>query len=278
MFKPKRINNFLVISLLKHHSSNIYFQMNIKRTLLALLILLSATSCSHKRWSTLQSSSVKIAIDSTANALADKSYTAYLQPFKQKVDGQMNEVIGQAAETMKGHAPESLLSNFSADVYLQTATNFQGENVDIAIVNLGGLRTVVPAGDITVRKVFELMPFENELVLLWLKGDKLNELLQYFASMGGEGVSGLRMEIKDGKAVNITINDKPLDPTKVYSIVTNDYLAGGNDKMVQLAQAEKRVNTGIKVRTMLLNYIKNETKKGNKIQSKLDGRIKSVEN
>ncbi|MBP7612116.1 MAG: 5'-nucleotidase C-terminal domain-containing protein, partial [Paludibacter sp.] len=246
--------------------------MNIKRTLLALLILLSATSCSHKRWSTLQSSSVKIAIDSTANALADKSYTAYLQPFKQKVDGQMNEVIGQAAETMKGHAPESLLSNFSADVYLQTATNFQGENVDIAIVNLGGLRTVVPAGDITVRKVFELMPFENELVLLWLKGDKLNELLQYFASMGGEGVSGLRMEIKDGKAVNITINDKPLDPTKVYSIVTNDYLAGGNDKMVQLAQAEKRVNTGIKVRTMLLNYIKNETKKGNKIQSKLDGR------
>lgn len=252
--------------------------MNIKRTLLALLILLSATSCSHKRWSTLQSSSVKIAIDSTTNSLADKNYSAYLQPFKQKVDTQMNEVIGQAAETMKGHAPESLLSNFSADVYLQTATNFQGENVDIAIVNLGGLRTIVPAGDITVRKVFELMPFENELVLLWLKGDKLNELLQYFASMGGEGVSGLRMEIKDGKAVNITINDKPLDPTKVYSIVTNDYLAGGNDKMVQLAQAEKRVNTGIKVRTMLLNYIKNETKKGNKIQSKLDGRIKTVEN
>jgi len=221
---------------------------------------------------------VKIAIDSTANALADKSYNAYLQPFKQKVDGQMNEVIGQAAETMKGHAPESLLSNISADIYLQTATDFQGENVDIAIVNLGGLRTVVPAGDITVRKVFELMPFENELVLLWLKGDKLNELLQYFAGMGGEGVSGLRMEIKDGKAVNITINDKPLDPTKVYSIVTNDYLAGGNDKMVQLAQAEKRVNTGIKVRTMLLNYIKNETKKGNKIQSKLDGRIKIIDN
>jgi 2',3'-cyclic-nucleotide 2'-phosphodiesterase (5'-nucleotidase family) len=249
-----------------------------KKTLLTLLIALSATSCCHKQWSILQSSSVKIAIDSTANALADKSYNAYLQPFKQKVDGQMNEVIGQAAETMKGHAPESLLSNFSADVYLQTATNFQGENVDIAIVNLGGLRTVVPAGDITVRKVFELMPFENELVLLWLKGDKLNELLQYFAGMGGEGVSGLRMEIKDGKAVNITINDKPLDPTKVYSIVTNDYLAGGNDKMVQLAQAEKRVNTGIKVRTMLLNYIKAETKRGNKIQSKLDGRIKIIEN
>ena len=52
------------------------------------------------------------------------------------------------------------------------------------------------------------------------------------------------------------------------------YLAGGNDQMIQLAQYEKRLNTNIKIRDMLLNYIQNETKKGNKIQSKLDGRIK----
>jgi len=96
--------------------------------------------------------------------------------------------------------------------------------------------------------------------------------------MGGEGVSGLRMEIKQKKAVNITINGQALDNSKVYSIATNDYLAGGNDKMIQLAQYEKRLNTNIKIRDMLLNYIQNETKKGNKIQSKLDGRIKIVEN
>jgi len=179
---------------------------------------------------------------------------------------------------MKGHGPESLLSNLSADVYRQAASDFLGSKADISIVNLGGLRTVVPAGNITIRKVFELMPFENELVIVWIKGDKLNELLQYFASMGGEGVSGLRMEIKQKKAVNITINGQVLDNAKLYSIATNDYLAGGNDKMIQLAQYEKRMNTNIKIRDMLLNYIRNETKKGNKIQSKLDGRIKIVEN
>ncbi|MFA5044890.1 MAG: 5'-nucleotidase C-terminal domain-containing protein, partial [Paludibacter sp.] len=156
----------------------------------------------------------------------------------------------------------------------QAASEILSEKVDIAVVNLGGLRTVIPAGNITVGKVFELMPFENELVVLWLKGDKLYDLLQYFAGMGGEGVSGLRMEIQNGKAVNITVNGKALDKEKIYSIATNDYLAGGNDKMVQLAQYEKRVNTGVKIRTVLLDYIKGETKKGNKIQSKLDGRIK----
>ena len=248
--------------------------MHLKKILFVCIILISATSCSHKIWTITQETSVKIPIDSTTEVLADKKYETYLQPIKQKVDAQMNEVIGQAAETMKGHAPESLLSNFSADVYLQAASEYLGEKVDISVVNLGGLRTVVTAGNITVGKVFELMPFENELVVLWLKGDKLGDLLQFFASVGGEGVSGLRMEISNGKAVNVIVDGKPLDTERLYSIATNDYLAGGNDKMLQLAQYENRVNTGIKVRDMLLDYIKNETKKGNKIQSKLDGRIK----
>lgn len=247
--------------------------MNIRKLLFACLIVLSATSCSHKQWTITHTTSVKIPIDSNTETIANKDYEAYLQPLKLKVDEKMNVVIGQAAETMKGHAPESLLSNFSADVYRQAASDFLGEKVDVSIVNLGGLRTVVTAGNITIGKVFELMPFENELTIVWLKGDKLNGLLQYFAGMGGEGVSGLRMKIDQGKAVDITIDGKPLDTEKLYSIATNDYLAGGNDKMIQLAQNEKRVNTGIKVRNMLLDYIKNETKKGNKIQSKLDGRI-----
>ena len=141
-------------------------------------------------------------------------------------------------------------------------------------MNLGGLRTVIPAGNITVGKIFELMPFENELVILWLKGDKLEQLVQFFARVGCEGISGMRMEIRNAKAENITINGNPIDKEKIYSIATSDYLAGGNDKMLQLAQYEKRENTGIKLRDILLSYIKIETAKGNKIEAKLDGRIK----
>ena len=244
-----------------------------KKYFLFCLMATTLISCSHKTWTVTEASSIKIPIDSSTEKSANKAYEAYLRPIKQEVDAKMNIVIGQAAETMKGHGPESLLSNLNADIYRQAASTFLGQEIDISIVNLGGLRTVVTAGDITIGKVFELMPFENELVILWLKGDKLNELLQYFASIGGEGVSGLHMEIEHDKAINIKIGDKPLDKDKIYTIATNDYLAGGNDKMVQLAMHEKKQNTGIKIRNMLLNYIKNETQKGNKIQSKLDGRI-----
>ena len=247
--------------------------MNFKKYFIISLFVLPLVSCSHKIWTITHATSTKIVIDSTTETLADKNYEMYLLPIKQRVDAQMDIVIGQAAVTMKGHAPESLLSNFSADVYRETASKFLGKEVDMAVVNLGGLRTVVPAGNITIGKVFELMPFENELVIVWLKGDKLNGLLQYFAGMGGQGVSGLHMDISSGKAINVLINGMPLETEKLYSISTNDYLAGGNDNMVQLAQNVKLVNTGIKVRDMLLDYIKKETKKGNMIQSKLDGRI-----
>jgi 2',3'-cyclic-nucleotide 2'-phosphodiesterase (5'-nucleotidase family) len=235
-------------------------------------ILFTIIACKPAQWQVKNVSSTKIALDASTQSLADTAYTNYLQPFKKQVDAKMNVVIGRATETMRGHAPESLLSNFSADVYRKSATDILKTEVDIAIVNLGGLRTIIPAGDITVRKVFELMPFENELVVVWLRGNKLNELCQYFASMGGEGISGLRMKIKNKKAIDITINGIALDNSKLYSIATNDYLAGGNDKMEVLAENEKKVNTGMKIRNMLLNYIKAETAKGNEINAVLDGR------
>ena len=246
------------------HSKNIGY-------ILLLSVLISA--CTPKMWTITHATSVKIPIDSQTEKLADKSYTEHLQPLKQQLGVKMNVVIGEAAETMKGHAPESLLSNFSADVYRQAGTDYLGQPVDVSIVNLGGLRTVISAGNITVGKIYELMPFENELVILWLKGDKLLELVQFFASVGGEGISGIRMEINNGKAVNVTVNGNVIIPEKIYSIATSDYLAGGNDKMFQLAQSEKRQNTGIKLRDILLKYIKSETAQGNKIQAKLDGRI-----
>ena len=245
--------------------------MNLNKYFLVTVVLVFTTSCNHKAWQIMERSTSKISIDSTTDVVVDKNYEIYLQPFKKRIDTEMNVVIGQASETMRGHGPESLLSNFSADVYLQAATDYLHKPVDLAVVNLGGLRTVITAGDITIRKVFELMPFENELVIVWLKGDVLNEFLQNFAVNGVEGVSGVRMEIKGNKVINILVNGQPLKMSCLYAIATNDYFASVNESM---QKAESVQNTNIKIRDMLLKYIKSETNKGHKIQSKLDGRIK----
>lgn len=248
-----------------------------KNLLFILLLLVCSTSCQRKSWTVVQASSSKIAIDNTTEAIADKDYETFLQAYKEQVAKEMNVVIGQSTQTMRASRPESLLSNFSADVTRKIGTDFLKENVDIGIVNIGGLRTEIPQGDITVGNIFELMPFENELVILWIKGDKLAALCDAIASVGGEGVSGIKMGMKNGKAVNPTLGGRALDVNKTYIIATSDYLAEGNDKLVQLAEYEKREDTGIKIRDMFIEYIQNETERGNEITSQLDGRIYEIE-
>lgn len=243
-----------------------------------LILLVLITSCTSPRWVISEMQGVKIPLDAKVEPISDSEFKTFLIPYKQQLDSKMDEVIGYAEQDMRAHKPESLLSNWSSDVYLGAATAYLGQPVDVAIVNLGGLRTQISAGPLTVRKVFELMPFENELVLLWLRGRELNELLQFFARIGGQGVGGLRMQIKDGKAEKIEVGGQPLHADKVYVIATNDYLAEGNDYMTALTHHEKRVNTGILVREMLLEHIRKETAAGRNIKSQLEGRIIAHEN
>lgn len=243
--------------------------------LFPMLLLLSCTS---PKWALTEIQGAKIALDASVEPTADAGFKSFLAPYKQQLDARMDEVIGYIEQDMRAHKPESLLSNWSADVYLQRASAYLGTPVDVAIVNLGGLRTQLSAGPFTVRKVFELMPFENELVVLWLKGSDLDDLLQFFARIGGQGVSGLRMQISNGKAVGIRVGNEALDASKIYIIATNDYLAEGNDYMTALTRRVKRVDTGILVRDMLLEHVRAEHAAGRTIHAKLEGRIVNNEN
>jgi 2',3'-cyclic-nucleotide 2'-phosphodiesterase (5'-nucleotidase family) len=246
---------------------------HMKRITVFFSVLFVLTSCNTVGWQVYQAESVKIPLDKETEQYADESFKVFLQPYKVQLEKEMNEVIGFAVQDLKIHGPESLLSNFSADVYRQIASTAIQSPVDIAIVNLKGLRAPVPAGNITVSRIFELMPFENELVVLWVRGDELLGLFDFFASIGGEGVSGMKMGIREGRAVEVTIGGVPVDKDKIYVVATNDYLAEGNDGMTQLKNAAKRVNTGIKIRDMLIEYIRNESEAGRKINPKLDGRV-----
>jgi 2',3'-cyclic-nucleotide 2'-phosphodiesterase (5'-nucleotidase family) len=140
-------------------------------------------------------------------------------------------------------------------------------------MNTGGLRTPLPKGAIKKSKVFELMPFENELVVLTLSGEKTFEMFQFIAKKGGIPVSGFKMGIKDSNVVSVKVGEIKFDKSKKYRIVTSDYLANGGDKMIFFNNPLKRVSLNLKVRDAIIEYMFEETKKGNKLKSKLDSRI-----
>lgn len=148
---------------------------------------------------------------------------------------------------------------------------------DLCLLNNGGLRATLPKGEITRGKIFELMPFENELVVLTLSGAQTKELFIVLAKFGGMPVSGINIGIADDRPDEVFINDIPFDSSKTYKVVTSDYLANGGGKLQFFNNPLKREDLGIKLRDAIIAYIIEEREKGNKLTSGYDGRIHYVQ-
>ena len=142
----------------------------------------------------------------------------------------------------------------------------------MGLVNMGGLRNNMPEGIVRRGDIMLISPFENSVVVLEMKGSDLLELMHNIAAVKGEGVScSVRMEISaDGKLLSCTIGGKEIDPHRIYTVATIDYLAEGNDKMYALKKAVKRHEIGILARDVMMEYVV----KHRVIDSKIEGRIK----
>jgi len=220
----------------------------------------------------------KIVMTNTYDTAPDTDAIAVLAPFKSKVDSIMSPVIGTSEMDMTSGRPESLLSNLVADVLWTYSNSIPGQTVDAAVINLGGLRNNLPKGEITFGTIYEILPFENTLCILSLKGTDLRSLFEDIAKVGGQGVSHVNLLISESynaKLLDATIGGKEIDNDKIYTVATLDYLAEGNDGLVSFLKADKRVcPEGAIIRRIFLDYVKNKTVKGELITSALDGRIR----
>ena len=162
--------------------------------------LILFTSCQSTRevqanYEVAQIEGTRICMDSTWDAHPDEKAAVLLKPYKEKIDKMMYEVIGVSEMTMDKGRPESLLSNLVAEVLRLSAERVLKHPADIGIMNMGGLRNILPQGDITVDAVFEILPFENSLCVLTMKGTEIKRLMEVIASLYGEGLSGAHLEI-----------------------------------------------------------------------------------
>lgn len=194
-------------------------------------------------------------------------------PYRDSLMNKMNVIIGVSETSLEKQQPEGTLGNFCADALLQIASTKANRNVDVCFMNNGGLRVPsLPKGDITVGNIFELMPFDNELVVMEISGKDMLEICNRIAARGGWPVSGLRMTIRNYKAENILIQGKPLDVNTTYTIATNDYLANGGDELEMLKTYQKQT-FNLYLRDALIDYIKALHQMNKTITSQKDQRI-----
>lgn len=211
----------------------------------------------------------------------DPGILAMIDPYKSTLEKEMTEVLCISEdEAVKGQ-PEGKLGNLISDITLARTNDYLSElglpPADICMLNNGGLRTSLPKGEITMGKIFELMPFENMIVVLTLSGAQTQEMFNYIARANGVPLAGARLKIENEKPQEITINGVPFDPSKTYRVVTSDYLAGGGDKMRFFNEPAEKKFLNRKLREAIAEYMVMEGKKGKKLQPKLDQRITSHE-
>jgi len=222
-----------------------------------LFSLFLLTSC-QKHQKVVSATTEAIPVDASADGIQDASYAAYLAPTKADLEREMSVPIGYTPERMWVGAPECPMLNWASDALWEAAKQAYPGKVDIAIVNMGGMRCEWQAGPITRGCVFELMPFDNRLVVLTLKGSDVLALCESFARYGGQGVAGMRVTIVDGRVADITVGGKPLDTKASYTVATSDYLAGGTDHMEALTQYTDYWNSDLLIRDLYMQQVQQQ--------------------
>jgi 2',3'-cyclic-nucleotide 2'-phosphodiesterase (5'-nucleotidase family) len=241
-----------------------------------LIIAVLLFSCSKTFY--LESSSFNNYPISQSLAGDDPRIISLYNPYKKNLEADMMKVVGISSVEMEKNKPESLLTNFLADLLLSEGNDYLKKKgldyqAEISFFNYGGIRTFLPKGEITVGKIFELMPFENEMVFLKLKGTDVKGFLDIVAKKGGDSVGGVKFGIKNDTADNIIIGNNPINLNSEYWLVTNDYIADGGDDMAVFKNRIQINPSGKLIRDVILNYVTDKHKKGEVISPKLDGRI-----
>lgn len=244
------------------------------RNALLLSGMLTITSCQSEYLLTSIEGG-RIEITAALDNNPDLQATAILAPYKHIIDSIMSPVIGKSTIAMEGKRPESRLSNFAADVLRQAATSYTGAQVEVAITNMGGLRSTLPEGDISYGNIYEIFPFENSLCILKMNGKDLYKLFEQIAKLGGECLSGAQITIgKDMSLLNAQIAGKPIDMNRIYTVATIDYLAEGNDGMTAFLNASEKIcHNKLTIRKLVVDHIKQLTATGKAISAQLEGRI-----
>jgi 2',3'-cyclic-nucleotide 2'-phosphodiesterase (5'-nucleotidase family) len=215
----------------------------------------------------------------------DPDVEKIIAPYSEKVR-ELSKVIGRLEGGLsKTGVGAGTLGNFVSDGMRAQAKAKLGKPVVLAIMNSGGLRkNNIAAGDLRASDIFELLPFENALIALDVSGEQLMKLLEVATK---DAESGARIHFKyndrdrpefiSGKLVDENGNEQEIDPNKIYTIVTLDYLLRLNSGSYAILQETKQSTPlNITLRDAVMNYVKSETAAGRAIHAAVDNRFVQV--
>lgn len=225
------------------------------------LTLILLVSCSQQRnyVAKIEGKELEITDKSKDNPLIE----AFIKPYRENIDKDLNNVLAYSPQTLdKSGEWQTTIGNLLADITLQRGNLIfnarEKKNIDICLLNYGGIRSTIAKGDVTMRTAFEIQPFENTTQVIGLKSEQILEIVQYIIKeKKPHPLSGMTFTIgKNNVATNILIQGKPLENDKIYYVVTSDYLVNGGDNMNFFKKGVEKYDLDYKLRNIIIDYFK----------------------
>jgi len=190
----------------------------------------------------------------------------FVAPYRTHINKDLDSILAYCPETLDKtntiNGWQTTIGNLMADVTLDKAATLlrtrENRNLDICLLNHGGIRSVIAKGPVTARTAFEVMPFENSLMVVALKGEQVMEMAQYIArEKKPHPLAGMLITLDENGSVKlVTVQGKPLQAEKIYNVATSDYLVNGGDSMTFLGNAVATYDLTYKLRNVYIDYFK----------------------
>lgn len=206
----------------------------------------------------------KIPIDASLESKPE--IDAFVAPYREHINKDLNTVLAYSPETLDKSKPiakwQTTIGNLMADATFEKADKLffarEKKHVDVCLLNHGGIRAIIAKGDVTTRTAFEIMPFENSLIIIGLKGHQILEIADYIIKeKKPHPLAGMKIVLNtDGTIKNVTLNGRRVGPDNTYYVATSDYLSNGGDSMLFFKKAVASYDMDYKLRNLMIDYFK----------------------
>jgi 5'-nucleotidase len=224
-----------------------------------LLLSLCLISCNETNHQLQHVAASQTQIDTTLTT--DSVIDEFVKPYRNNLEAQMDSTLTYSKNAM--HKNDYKLNTpignlFAAAVREQAGPIFKSRNgheIDVVLLNHGGIRAPLPAGRITMRNAYEIMPFENTIVVAALNADQVRAMIDYLVEKKrAHPIDGLKIVLKqDGTLKSAAIHGEPVDDNTTYYVATNDYLYNGGDNMSFFKEAPV-TDVDYKLRNAIIDY------------------------
>ncbi|UOB17683.1 5'-nucleotidase C-terminal domain-containing protein [Abyssalbus ytuae] len=188
----------------------------------------------------------------------------FIKPYRSHINDVLDEALAYSPEALSKSDGElnTAIGNLLADIVMeQTNPVFKsrtGKNIDFVLLNHGGIRSIISKGNITTRTAYQVMPFENKVVVVEITTDKLQEMINYLIkSNRAHPVSGIKIVLNDNNSLqNVLVQGKPIEKDKTYFVATSDYLSNMGDNMTFFSNPVSITETDYLIRNEMIDYFK----------------------